>query len=41
MDLPDVAWISGRDGTRAAGDLEDQAARHHPTPPATTPPGTN
>ncbi len=30
MDLPDVAWISARDGTRAAGDLEDQAARYHP-----------
>ena len=29
-DLPDVAWISARDGTRAAGDLEDQAARYHP-----------
>lgn len=28
-DLPDVAWISTRDGTRAAGDLEDQAARYH------------
>ena len=30
MDLPDVAWISARDGTRAPGDLEDQAARYHP-----------
>jgi len=30
VDLPDVAWISTRDGTRAAGDLEDQAARYHP-----------
>ncbi len=29
MDLPDVAWISARDGTRAPGDLEDQAARYH------------
>ena len=29
MNLPDVAWISTRDGTRAAGDLEDQAARYH------------
>ncbi len=29
VDLPDVAWISARDGTRAAGDLEDQAARYH------------
>ena len=29
-DLPDVAWISGRDGTRALGDLEDQAGRYHP-----------
>ncbi len=28
-DLPDVAWISTRDGTRAPGDLEDQAARYH------------
>ena len=29
--LPDVAWISRRDGTRAAGDLEDQDARYpHP-----------
>jgi hypothetical protein len=30
VDLPDVAWISARDGTRAPGDLEDQAARYHP-----------
>jgi hypothetical protein len=30
VDLPDVAWISTRDGTRAPGDLEDQAARYHP-----------
>jgi hypothetical protein len=30
VDLPDVAWISLRDGTRAPGDLEDQAARYHP-----------
>ena len=28
--LPDVAWISVRDGARAIGDLEDQAARYHP-----------
>ena len=28
--LPDVAWISARDGSRAPGDLEDQAARYHP-----------
>jgi hypothetical protein len=28
--MPDVAWISARDGTRAPGDLEDQAARYHP-----------
>jgi hypothetical protein len=27
--LPDVAWISARDGSRAPGDLEDQAARYH------------
>ena len=27
--LPDVAWISARDETRAPGDLEDQAARYH------------
>ena len=31
VDLPDVAWISGRDGTRALGDLEDEAARYHPS----------
>jgi len=30
-DLPDVAWVSWRDGTRAPGDLEDQAARYHPS----------
>jgi hypothetical protein len=30
VDLPDVAWISAHDGTRAPGDLEDQAARYHP-----------
>jgi hypothetical protein len=30
VDLPDVAWITARDGTRAPGDLEDQAARYHP-----------
>ena len=30
VNLPDVAWISARDGSRAAGDLEDQAARYHP-----------
>jgi hypothetical protein len=29
-DLPDVAWVSARDGSRAPGDLEDQAARYHP-----------
>lgn len=29
VDLPDVAWISARDGSRAPGDLEDQAARYH------------
>ena len=28
--LPDVAWISARDGSRAPSDLEDQAARYHP-----------
>jgi hypothetical protein len=28
VDLPDVAWISARDGSRAIGDLEDQAARY-------------
>lgn len=31
LDLPDVAWISDRDGARALGDLEDQAARYHPS----------
>jgi hypothetical protein len=30
VDLPDAAWITARDGSRAAGDLEDQAARYHP-----------
>jgi hypothetical protein len=30
LDLPNVAWISARDGSRAPGDLEDQAARYHP-----------
>jgi hypothetical protein len=30
VDLPHAAWISRRDGTRAVGDLEDQAARYHP-----------
>src|SRR5450755_461075 len=30
VDLPDVAWISARDATRAPSDLEDQAARYHP-----------
>jgi hypothetical protein len=29
VDLPDVAWISARDGSRAIGDLEDRAARYH------------
>jgi hypothetical protein len=29
VSLPDVAWISVRDGSRALGDLEDQAARYH------------
>jgi hypothetical protein len=29
--LPDVAWISARDATRAPGDLDDQAARYTPT----------
>jgi hypothetical protein len=28
--LPDVAWISVRDGSRAPGDLGDEAARYHP-----------
>ena len=27
--LPDVGWISTCDGSRAPGDLEDQAARYH------------
>jgi hypothetical protein len=27
--LPDVAWVSVRDGTRAPGELEDRAARYH------------
>jgi hypothetical protein len=31
VDLPGVTWISGVDGTRALGDLEDQAARYHPS----------
>ena len=30
VDLPDVAWVSACDGSRAPGDLEDQAARYHP-----------
>ncbi len=30
VSLPDVGWISARDGSRAEGDLEDQAARYHP-----------
>jgi hypothetical protein len=30
VDLPDVAWVSARDGSSAPGDLEDQAARYHP-----------
>ena len=30
VDLPNVAWISAHDGSRAPGDLEDQAARYHP-----------
>ncbi len=29
VSLPDVAWISAHDGSRAIGDLEDQAARYH------------
>ena len=29
VNLPDVAWISARDESRAPGDLEDQAARYH------------
>jgi hypothetical protein len=28
IDLPDVVWLSVDDGTRAPGDLEDQAARY-------------
>jgi hypothetical protein len=28
VDLPDVVWVSVADGTRAPGDLEDQAARY-------------
>ena len=31
VDMPDVAWISARDRTPAPGDLEDQAARYHPS----------
>jgi hypothetical protein len=30
LDLPDVAWISARDGSRAPRDLDDEAARYHP-----------
>jgi hypothetical protein len=30
VDLPDVAWISARNGSRAPSDLEDEAARYHP-----------
>jgi hypothetical protein len=30
VDLPNVACISAHDGSRAPGDLEDQAARYHP-----------
>ena len=30
ISLPDVAWISARDGSRAPRDLEDEAARYHP-----------
>ena len=30
VSLPDVAWISARDGSRAPRDLEDEAARYHP-----------
>ena len=30
VSLPDVGWISARDGSGAPGDLEDQAARYHP-----------
>jgi hypothetical protein len=29
VNLPDVAWTSARDGTRAPGDLEDLAAGYH------------
>jgi hypothetical protein len=29
ISLPNVAWISACDGSRATGDLEDQAARYH------------
>ena len=29
VDLPDVAWVSARDGSGAPGDLEDQGARYH------------
>jgi hypothetical protein len=29
VELPQVSWVSVRDGTRAPGDLEDQAARYH------------
>lgn len=32
---PDVTWVSGRNHTRAPGDLEDQAARYH-APSATS-----
>jgi hypothetical protein len=31
VSLPDVAWISARDGSRALRDLEDEAARYHPS----------
>ncbi len=30
VDLPDVAWVSARDGSRAPCDLKDQTARYHP-----------
>jgi hypothetical protein len=30
VDLPDVACVSARDGSRAPGDLENKAARYHP-----------
>ena len=36
VDLPDVAWVSARDGSRAPGDLEDQAARYHPAATSST-----